>query len=68
MIISGIILIPFLAARIFRAWLTTEREEKVQICPGCGLDRHDIDAIQIEFSFAEVSFILDPPGGKNCTI
>jgi len=44
MIISGIILIPFQAARIFRAWLMTEREKRVQICPGCGLDRHDIDA------------------------
>ncbi len=44
MIISGIILIPFQAARIFRAWLMTEREKKVQICPGCGLDRHDMDA------------------------
>ena len=44
MIISGIILIPFQAARIFRAWLTTEQEKKVQICPSCGLDRHDVDA------------------------
>jgi len=44
MIISGIILIPFQAARIFRAWLMTGREKRVQICPGCGLDRHDIDA------------------------
>jgi len=44
MIISGIILIPFQAARIFRAWLMTEREKRVQICPGCGLDRHDTDA------------------------
>jgi voltage-gated potassium channel len=44
MIISGIILIPFQAARIFRAWLMTEQEKKVQICPSCGLDRHDVDA------------------------
>jgi voltage-gated potassium channel len=44
MIISGIILVPFQAARIFRAWLTTEQEKKAQICPGCGLDRHDVDA------------------------
>jgi voltage-gated potassium channel len=44
MIISGIIIIPFQAARIFRAWLMTEREKKVLICPGCGLDRHDVDA------------------------
>lgn len=44
MIISGIILIPFQAARIFRAWMASERERKVQICPGCGLDRHDSDA------------------------
>ena len=44
MIISGIILIPFQAARIFRAWLMTGREKKVLICPGCGLDRHDVDA------------------------
>lgn len=44
MIISGIIIIPFQAARIFRAWLTTGGERKVQVCPGCGLDRHDRDA------------------------
>jgi voltage-gated potassium channel len=44
MIISGIILIPFQAARIFRAWLMTGREKKVLVCPGCGLDRHDTDA------------------------
>jgi voltage-gated potassium channel len=44
MIISGIILIPFQAARIFRAWLMTGREKKVLICPSCGLDRHDEDA------------------------
>jgi voltage-gated potassium channel len=44
MIISGIIIIPFQAARIFRAWLITEREKRVQICTGCGLDRHDMDA------------------------
>jgi voltage-gated potassium channel len=44
MIISGIILIPFQAARIFRAWLMTGREKRVQICPNCGLDRHDVDA------------------------
>lgn len=44
MIISGIILIPFQAARIFRAWMTTGREKKEVICPSCGLDRHDADA------------------------
>ncbi|HPS91803.1 MAG TPA: ion transporter [Methanothrix sp.] len=44
MIISGIIIIPFQAARIFRAWLLLDREKKIQICPGCGLDRHDNDA------------------------
>ena len=44
MIISGIILIPFQAARIFRAWMASDRERKVLICPGCGLDRHDADA------------------------
>lgn len=44
MIISGIILIPFQAARIFRAWLMTGREKKVLVCPSCGLDRHDTDA------------------------
>lgn len=44
MIISGIIIIPFQAARIFRAWLVAEREKKIQICPGCGWDRHDNDA------------------------
>jgi voltage-gated potassium channel len=44
MIISGIILIPFQAARIFRTWLITEQEKKLQICPGCGLNQHDTDA------------------------
>lgn len=43
MIISGIIIIPFEAARIFRAWINL-REKKVLICPYCGLDRHDVDA------------------------
>ncbi len=44
MIISGIILIPFQAARIFRAWLMAANEKKVLVCPSCGLDRHDTDA------------------------
>ncbi len=44
MIISGIILIPFQAARIFRTWMTAEREKKIEVCPGCGQDRHDRDA------------------------
>ena len=44
MIISGIILIPFQAARIFRTWVTTGHEKKMLVCPGCGLDRHDTDA------------------------
>jgi voltage-gated potassium channel len=44
MIISGIILIPFQAARIFRTWMTAEREKKTAVCPDCGLDRHDADA------------------------
>ena len=44
MIISGIIIIPFQAARIFRAWLTTGGEKKVLVCPGCGLERHERDA------------------------
>jgi len=44
MIISGIILIPFQAARIFKAWMTAEREKKTAVCPGCGLDRHEGDA------------------------
>lgn len=44
MIISGIILIPFHASRIFRTWLRNAREKKVLICQSCGLDRHDVDA------------------------
>lgn len=44
MIISGIILIPFQAARIFRTWMRADREKKTIICPGCGLERHDHDA------------------------
>lgn len=45
MIISGIILIPFQAARIFRAWLMAANEKKVLVCTSCGLDRHDADAM-----------------------
>ncbi|MGV8175312.1 MAG: ion transporter [Methanothrix sp.] len=44
MILSGILLIPFQAARIFRTWMTAEREKKIEVCPGCGQDRHDKDA------------------------
>ncbi|MDD1742626.1 MAG: ion transporter [Methanotrichaceae archaeon] len=43
MIISGIILIPLQAARIFREWLNVS-EKKVLVCPGCGVGRHDKDA------------------------
>jgi voltage-gated potassium channel len=43
MIISGIIIIPFEAARIFRTWMSVS-DRKVLICPNCGLDRHDRDA------------------------
>ncbi len=60
MIISGIIIIPFQAARIFRAWLMTEREKKVQICPGCGLDRHDMDA-----SYCKKCGVSLPESGKG---
>jgi len=44
MIISGIIIIPFQAARIFRAWLFASGEKSARICARCGLDRHDRDA------------------------
>jgi len=44
MIISGIIFIPFQAARIFRAWLRSSSQSRMVICTNCGLDRHDIDA------------------------
>lgn len=43
MIISGIILIPLEAARIFRTWLRIS-EKDVVVCSECGLDRHDKDA------------------------
>lgn len=45
MIISGIILVPFQAARIFRTWITSEQEKESLICGHCGLDRHDSDAL-----------------------
>jgi voltage-gated potassium channel len=44
MIISGIIFIPFQAARIFRAWLQASSQKRMVICTNCGLDRHDVDA------------------------
>lgn len=44
MIISGIIFIPFQAARIFRAWLRASSMNKTVICTNCGVDRHDMDA------------------------
>ena len=44
MIISGIIFIPFQAARIFRAWLRASSQNRTVICTNCGLDRHDVDA------------------------
>jgi len=44
MIISGIILIPFQAARIFRAWVASDRTKRVSLCSGCGLEQHDADA------------------------
>jgi len=43
MIISGIILIPFQAARIFREWLNVG-EKEVLACPSCGFGPHDADA------------------------
>jgi voltage-gated potassium channel len=43
MIISGIILIPFQAARIFREWLRVS-EKKVFVCPSCDFSGHDVDA------------------------
>jgi voltage-gated potassium channel len=43
MIVSGIILIPFQAARIFREWLSVSEKKRLP-CPYCGLDRHDLDA------------------------
>lgn len=43
MIISGIILIPLQAGRIFREWISV-CERKIVVCPKCKLERHDIDA------------------------
>lgn len=43
MIITGIILIPLQAARIFREWVKVS-EGKNAVCPRCRLDRHDADA------------------------
>lgn len=44
MIISSIIIIPFQAARIFRAWVMAANEKIMLICPNCGQERHDRDA------------------------
>jgi voltage-gated potassium channel len=44
MIISGIILIPLQAGRIFREWVTV-CERKIAVCPNCMLERHDVDAV-----------------------
>jgi len=43
MIISGIILIPFEASKIFRTWMKVG-EKKVVVCPRCSLGSHDKDA------------------------
>jgi voltage-gated potassium channel len=43
MIISGIILIPIEAGRIFREWISV-CERKTAVCPNCNLERHDADA------------------------
>lgn len=44
MIISGIILIPIQAGRIFREWLNV-CERKTDVCQNCSLERHDTDAM-----------------------
>lgn len=43
MIISGIILIPIQASRIFREWIVTA-DRKRAVCPKCSLELHDADA------------------------
>lgn len=43
MIISGIILIPIQAGKIFREWMSV-CERKIVACPNCSLERHDADA------------------------
>jgi voltage-gated potassium channel len=44
MIMSGIILIPIQASRIFRAWMAT-CERRTALCQNCKLERHDADAV-----------------------
>lgn len=41
-ILAGIILIPWQASRIVRAWTSTEKVDVT--CPNCGLSAHDPDA------------------------
>ncbi len=43
MIVSGIILIPIQAGRIFREWMSV-CERKTAVCKNCNLERHDADA------------------------
>lgn len=43
MIISGIILIPIQASRIFREWIAPG-EKRGYICSGCGCRLHEADA------------------------
>lgn len=43
MIVSGIILIPLQASRIFREWVSV-CERKTEVCKNCNLERHDTDA------------------------
>ncbi len=43
MIVSGIILIPIQAGRIFREWMSV-CERKTVVCKNCNLERHDADA------------------------
>lgn len=45
-ILAGIILIPWQASRIVRAWSSTEKVDVT--CPNCGLSSHDPDASHCE--------------------
>ncbi len=69
MIITGIILIPLQAARIFKEWMKVS-EGKNAFCPECGLLRHDADAryckrcgqeLQQEDADTHVDYLEDEP-------
>jgi len=54
MIVSGIVLIPWQARRLVQLFLTADTEKRELSCPGCGLDRHDPEALYCKLCGAKL--------------